>query len=132
MSKRIVGIDLAITGLHRAAVYDSGSMKFVGKSFSFTRSYEGFLLLLNKATSDFSGEVFFVMEPTSGVWKPLSAFLMAKGYTVYLVKPQKVYDLRKFLRKHTKSDRIDAQTLAKLPVVDPEGIYPLLLAKTRL
>jgi transposase len=70
------------------------------------------------------------MEPTSGVWKPLSAFLMAKGYTVYLVKPQKVYDLRRFLRKHTKSDRIDAQTLAKLPVVDPEGIYPLTLAKT--
>jgi len=130
MSKRIVGIDLAITSSHRAAVYDSESMAFVGKSFSLSRSYEGFMLLLHKATNGFAGEVFFVMEPTSGVWKPLSAFLMAKGYTVYLVKPQKVYDLRKFLRKHTKSDRIDAQTLAKLPVVDPEGIYPLMLAKT--
>ena len=38
--------------------------------------------------------------------------------------------MRKFLRKHTKSDRIDAQTLAKLPIVDPEGIYPLTLPKT--
>jgi transposase len=130
MSKRIVGIDLAITGSHRASVYDSGSMVFVGKSFPFICSYEGFMLLLNKATSDFCGEVFFVMEPTSGSWKPLSAFLMTKGYTVYLVKPQKVYDLRKFLKKHTKSDRIDSQTLAKLPIIDPQGIYPLTLPRT--
>jgi transposase len=100
MAKRIVGIDLAVTSLHRAAVYDSASMAFVGKSFSFNRSYEGFMMLLHKTTSGFRGDVFFVMEPTSGAWKPLSAFLMAKGYTVYLIKPQKVYDLRKFLKKH--------------------------------
>lgn len=130
MAKRIVGIDLAVTGLHRAAVYDSVSMAFVGKSFSFARSYEGFMLLLHKVASDFSGEILFVMEPTSGAWKLLSAFLLAKRYTVYLIKPQKVYDLRKFLKKHTKSDRIDAQTLAKLPIVDPEGIYPLTLPKS--
>lgn len=130
MAKRIVGIDLAVTGLHRAAVYDSASMTFVGKSFSFNRSYEGYMLLLHKASSYFSGDILFVMEPTSGAWKPLSAFLMAKGYTVYLIKPQKVYDLRKFLKKHTKSDRIDAQALAKLPIVDPQGIYPLVFPKT--
>jgi len=129
MAKRIVGIDLAVTGLHRAAVYDSVSVAFVGKSFTFNRSYKGFMLLLHKATSGFSGEVLFVMEPTSGAWKPLSVFLMAKGYMVYLVKPQKVYDLRKFLKKHTKSDRIDAQALAKLPIIDPQGIYPLTLAQ---
>ncbi|MGB3478377.1 MAG: transposase [bacterium] len=130
MAKRIVGIDLAVTGLHRAAVYDSVSVAFVGKSFTFNRSYEGFMLLLHKATSDFRGEVLFIMEPTSGAWKPLSVFLMAKGYTVYLVKPQKVYDLRKFLKKHTKSDRIDAQALAKLPIIDAQGIYPLTLPKS--
>lgn len=130
MAKRIVGIDLAVTGLHRAAVYDSVNMAFVGKSFAFDRSYKGFMLLLHKATSGFSGTVSFVMEPTSGVWKSLSAFLMVRGYTVYLIKPQKVYDLRKFLKKHTKSDRIDAQALAKLPIIDPQGIYPLTLPKT--
>jgi hypothetical protein len=54
MAKRIVGIDLAVTGLHRAAVYDSVSVAFVGKSFTFNRSYEGFMLLLHKATSSFS------------------------------------------------------------------------------
>jgi transposase len=129
MAKRIVGIDLAVAGLHRAAVYDSGRMSFVGKSFAFNRSYEGFMMLVDKAASGFRGELWFVMEPTSGAWKALSAFLIAKGYTVYLVKPQKVYDLRKFLRKHTKSDRIDAQTMAKLPIVDPQGIYPLTLPK---
>lgn len=129
MAKRIVGIDLAITGSHKASVYDSQKIEFMGKSFHFTRSYEGFSLLLNKATDDPSCEVCFVMEPTSGTWKPLSAFLMAKGYMVYLVKPQKVHDLRKFLKKHTKSDRVDSQTLAKLPIVDPQGIYPLTLPR---
>jgi len=131
MSKRIVGVDLAIKGSHRASVYDAQAMAFLGKSFCFTRSYEGFMAFLRKVT-DSAGdrEVLFVMEPTSGTWKPLSAFLMAKGYTVYLIKPQKVYDLRKFLKKHTKSDRIDSQTLAKLPVIDPEGIYPLTVPRT--
>lgn len=133
MPKRIVGIDLAIKGTHRASVYDAEAMAFLGKSFCFARSFDGFTAFLEKAT-DTAGdvEVLFIMEPTSGAWKPLSAFLMAKGYTVYLVKPQKVYDLRKFLKKHTKSDRIDSQTLAKLPVIDPEGIYPLTVPQTAL
>jgi len=110
MTMPIVGIDLAITGLHRAAVYDVASMAFAGKTFSFTRSYEGSMVFLHKTTRDFCGEVLFVMEPTPGAWKPSSAFLLAKGYTVYLVKPQRVYDLRKFLKKHTKSGRIDSPT----------------------
>ena len=131
MLKRLVGIDLAISSTHRASIYDAQRMAFAGKSFSFARSYEGFTSLLEKATSDpVCEEISFVMEPTSGTWKPLSVFLMAKGHTVYLVKPQKVYDLRKFLRKHTKSDRVDSQTLAKLPLIDPQGVYPLTLPST--
>jgi transposase len=133
MAMRIVGIDLAVTGAHKASIYDSEKMKFEGKAFSFERSYEEFNLLLEKATDNSSsGNVRFVMEPTSGAWKPLSTFLIAKGYTVYLIKPQKSYDLRKFLKKHTKSDRIDSQTLAKLPIIDPEGIYPLTLPRAEV
>ena len=127
MAKRIVGIDLAVTGLHRAAVYDAQRMDFVGKSFAFDHTDIGYALLVEKAAAGFGGEMVFVMEPTSGVWKPLSAYLLARGYVVYLIKPQKVHDLRKFLRRHTKSDRIDAQALAKLPIIDPEGVYPLTL-----
>jgi transposase len=132
MAKRIVGIDLAVTGLHRAAVYDAQQMDFVGKSFAFDHSDCGYALLVEKAVAGFGGEMVFVMEPTSGAWKPLSAYLLARGYVVYLVKPQKVYDLRKFLRRHTKSDRIDAQALAKLPIIDPEGVYPLTLPGTQI
>lgn len=132
MAKRIVGIDLAVASDHRAAVYDTGTTAFIGRSFAVPRSYDGFVNLVQRATESFDGDVLFVMEPTSGAWKPLSAFLLAKGYTVYLVKPQKVFDLRKFLRKHTKSDRIDAQALAKLPIVDPDGIYPLQLPRPML
>ena len=132
VTKFIVGIDLAINNPHRASVYNSQKTEFMGKSFSFARSYDGFSSLLLKVGNDPSCEVCFVMEPTSGAWKPLSAFLMAKGYTCYLVKPQKAYDLRKFLKKHTKSDRIDSQVLAKLPIIDAEGIYPLTLPRMDL
>ena len=129
MAKRIVGIDLAVAGLHRAAVYDSGRMSFVGKSFAFNRSYEGFMILLDKATSGFRGEIWFVMEPTSGAWKALSAFLIAKGYTVYLIKPQKVYDVTGRLVKqfalpsHESLNQIIWDGIDDQGRVVPQGVY---------
>jgi hypothetical protein len=47
---------------------------------------------------------------------------------VYLVNSQQVADLRKYYKKHAKSDRIDARVLAKLPVVDEEKLHRLELA----
>lgn len=128
MAVRLIGVDLAITGKHRASVMEPNGT-FLTKSFSFNRTFDGFNFLLEKTISKQNpdAQLTFIMEPTSQNWIPLSCFLIAKGYKVFLVNPQKVSDLRKYYKKHTKSDRIDSRVLAKLPLVDPENLNELYL-----
>lgn len=57
---------------------------------------------------------------------------LSRGYRVYRVITQKSSDLRKFLDKHTKSDRVDARALAKLLIVAKEKVYELYLPSTDL
>jgi hypothetical protein len=47
--------------------------------------------------------------------------------TVYLVTSQEVADLRRYYKRHAKSDRIDARVLARLPQVNPEHLHRLHL-----
>jgi hypothetical protein len=46
-------------------------------------------------------------------------FFSARGHTVFRVSSQKAADLRRFLSRHAKSNGIDADTLARLPLFDP-------------
>ena len=48
-------------------------------------------------------------------------FLSACGHAVYRVSSAKAADLRKFYRRHTKSNGIDAETLARLPLAARTG-----------
>lgn len=128
MASRLIGVDLAITGKHRASVMEADGA-FVGKSFSFDRTFDDFNFLLKSAIpqEDPNCQLTFIMEPTSKAWIALSCFLIVKGHKVFLVTPQKVADLRKYYKKYTKSDRIDSRVLAKLPIVDTENLNELYL-----
>jgi len=68
-----------------------------------------------------------VMEPTGLAWLPVAVYLLQRGITVYLVNSQQVADLRRFYKKHAKSDRIDARVLAKLYLVAQEKLHALCL-----
>ena len=46
---------------------------------------------------------------------------------VHRVSSAKAADLRRFLSRHTKTNGIDADTLARLPLFDPAGLQPLEL-----
>jgi transposase len=46
---------------------------------------------------------------------------------VYRVAAAKSADLRRFLSRHAKSNSIDAETLARLPLLDPRGLSPVEL-----
>lgn len=130
MTKRLyVGVDLGITTPSQAAVFDPEKNEYIGKSFKFKHTIEGFQNVLNRIVRGeyTDAELVFCMEPTSMAWLPLSVYLMANGHTVCRVTPQKASALRKYFKKHTKSNHIDARTLAKQPFVDPDGVYPLCL-----
>ena len=68
-----------------------------------------------------------VIEPTGPAWLPIAVFFTARGHRVFRVSSAKAADLRRFLSRHAKSNGIDADTLARLPLVDPAGLHPLEL-----
>lgn len=63
-----------------------------------------------------------VMEPTGMAWFPVAVFCQRRGVKVYLVNSQQVADLRRYYRKHAKSDRMDARVLAKLQSIPLDGL----------
>ena len=68
-----------------------------------------------------------VIEPTGPAWLPIAVFFAARGHLVFRVSSAKAADLRRFLSRHAKSNGIDADTLARLPLVDPAGLPELEL-----
>jgi transposase len=125
--RRLVGIDLGITSAHtvrvlagdgrlvcrRKAIPTVDSLEQVERA-ALTQTRPGTLL-----------EV--VVEPTGPAWLPIAVFFSARGHTVYRVSSAKAHDLRRVLSRHAKSNGIDADTLARLPLVDPAGLHPLQL-----
>jgi transposase len=126
---RTLGIDLAITGTHKAVVVDEQG-NAMGSVIQFRTTPEDLEALLRRARegADKNESLRVVMEPTGLAWLPVASYLIQRGVTVYLVNTQQVSDLRKFYSKHAKSDRISARVLARLPWVSPETLHPLDLA----
>lgn len=125
---RIIGIDLALTSAHKAVVMDDRG-KFLTPVFGVATLPEAMAGLLQQAREgvESSCPVAVVMEPTGLAWLPVTVYMLLHGVTVYLVNSQQVADLRRFYKKHAKSDRIDARVLAKLYVVAPEKLHALRL-----
>lgn len=135
-----VGIDLAMRGTHTAVL--ARGREVLGKPFrvaTTTADMEDLLKRANGAVQVGAAQaVEFVLEPTGNIWRVVGSWLLAHGARVRVVKPQKSSDLRKFLRRHTKSDAVDAAALAQLPEVDPRGapemqaVSPTVLTLQRL
>ena len=58
---------------------------------------------------------------------PIAVFFARRGHAVYRVSSARASDLRKFLRRNPKSNAIDAETLARMPLADPGGLQQLEL-----
>ena len=126
---RVIGLDLSLTSAHKAVIMDS-SGKFVTPVFKVATWPDELNALLSRARQDVDPDepILVVMEPTGHAWLPVATFLLRQAnVTVYVVNSQQVADLRRFYKKHAKSDRIDARVLAKLPLVSMEKLHPLRL-----
>ena len=116
-----VGIDIACRSPHHAACADeTGRLLWSGHRF---RTDATDLEALWARLPDEVDEVMVVMEPTRNAWVPLAAWLRRRGAVVVLVPSEQSADLRAYFSKHTKTDRLDAELLARLPVLHPEGLH---------
>ena len=126
--RRLVGIDLGIASAHTVRVLDeAGGLVAKRKAWPTTES------LTEVESAALAGcpegtRLEVVMEPTGPAWLPIAVFFDARGHVVHRVSSAKAADLRRFLSRHTKTNGIDADTLARLALVDPGGLRPLVLS----
>jgi transposase len=125
---RTIGIDLAVRAEHRAVVADERGA-YVTPVVPFRTEPVELDRLLAQARATAPGcELQAVMEATGMSWFPVAVYLHRQGVRVYVVNCQHVADLRRYYKRHAKSDRIDARVLARLPLVNPDQLHPLHLA----
>jgi transposase len=126
-NRRLVGIDLGIISAHTVRVLSGdGSVicrrQAVPTVASLTQVEQAALAGAAAGT-----RLEVVLEPTGPSWLPIAVFFASRGHTVYRVSSAKAHDLRRVLSRQAKSNGIDADTLARLPLVDPAGLHPLQL-----
>jgi transposase len=126
-----VGIDLAGTGEHKVRCLDEEGQLCDG--FGFESTPEGLAKLEERVFRDRSNPVI-VFEPTGLAWFMVAVYLRARHPDCHLVRTQarNVVALRKYLRRSSKSDRIDALTLAKMPFVDIERLNDVYLPPAKI
>lgn len=125
--RRLVGIDLGIASAHTVRVLDGE-----GNTVAKRKAWPTVESLSEVETVALAGcpagtilEV--VVEPTGPAWLPIAVFFTGRGHVMHRVSSAKAADLRRFLSRHTKTNGIDADTLARLPLFDRAGLQPLEL-----
>lgn len=125
--RRLVGIDLGIASAHTVRVLDGdGTTIAKRKAWPTLESLAG-IEAAALAGCPAGTRLEVVMEPTGPAWMPIAVFFTTRGHVVHRVSSAKAHDLRRFLSRHTKTNGIDADTLARLPLFDPAGLQPLVL-----
>jgi len=123
----LVGIDLGIASRHSVRVLEADGLVVCRTSCVPTTES---LTLTERAALAGAPEgtrLAVVFEPTGPAWMPIAVFFARRGHDVYRVSSAKAADLRRFLRRHAKSNGIDAETLARIPLADPAGLHRLEL-----
>lgn len=125
--RRLVGIDLGIASAHTVRVLDECGATVAKRKAWPTADSLGGVETAALAGTPAGTRLEVVMEPTGPAWLPIAVFFANRGHVVHRVSSAKAADLRRFLSRHTKTNGIDADTLARLPLFDPAGLQPLLL-----
>jgi transposase len=119
---RLLGIDLGITSEHTAVVIDDAGRVRARRRARSTVASLAALEATARATAELGTQLVVVVEPTGPAWLPVAVFFGHRSHTVLRVTSAKAADLRRFLTRHAKSNSIDAETLARLPLVAPTGL----------
>lgn len=124
MTKRIIGIDLAVSAAHKAMIFDPACAEFIGGQITFRARPDDLERLLRRARQDAPADVVLIaiLEATGMAWYPVAVYLENQGVAVYRVNGQKTKDFRRALWKHTSSDQIDSRVLALLYQTAPQRL----------
>lgn len=116
----VVGIDVGVKSSHKVAILDRATGERVCRTRSVPRTWEGIRQLTEILSR--ADEVEVAIEPADSAWRPLAGALLASDIIVYLVDPKKSSRLRRALSDHVKSDRVDAEALARLLMLVPDKL----------
>ena len=125
----IIGIDLGVTAKHRAIIADERG-RFISPIIKLETRVGDLDQLQARAREGTEPDepLTVVMEATNIVWYPISVYFLRHEATVHVVNPRISADLARFYKRHASSDRLAARVLARLPIVSPDSLYPLVLS----
>lgn len=108
-----VGIDVSARTFTVASVRSGAALS---RAHTLDQTPAGFASLQSQLLSleSDSAAVLVVMEATGTYWMRLATFLIGAGFAVSVINPAQAHDFAKALLKRSKTDAIDAQTLAEL------------------
>ena len=118
---RFAGIDIASETHVLAMVAANGAVEL--KATSFTEDDMGYQKAL--ALLGTPGEVLIAMEATGHYWKNLFAALAAAGHAVALLNPLRTHRFAGVDLERTKTDAIDAVTIARFAAEKRPAATPL-------
>lgn len=125
--RRLVGIDLGIASAHTVRVLDQEGREVCRRRCEPTVASLTVIEQAALAGAAAGTTLEVVFEPTGPAWLPIAVFFASRGHRVFRVSSAKASDLRKFLSRHAKSNGIDADTLARLPLLAPQSLQVLQL-----
>lgn len=129
MQRRIVGLDLGVATDHTAVILDQMGSELARRRVRPTRASLEALRAAALAGARAGVAVEVVIEPTGPAWLPVAVFFAATGDIVYRVSSQKAADLRRYYRRHHKTNRIDATTLARIAILEGDALRPVELPR---
>jgi transposase len=127
----VVGIDLARRAPHEAVLVPvEGPGRGVAyRAWSVSHDLAGLEGLCGRICQQTGRDslegVLVNMEPTSGAWPVVAAYLGLRGAEVCLTRTDLTSQWRKVHSRYRKTDRIDARTLANVPLSFPERVWPV-------
>jgi transposase len=119
---RVIGLDLGVTSAHSAVVLDARGQAVLRRRVVSTAQSLAELEQAALRGAPEQTHLTVVIEPTGPMWLPIAVHFGRRGHTVLRVSSAKAADLRRFLSRHVKSNTIEAETLARLPMVAPAGV----------
>jgi transposase len=125
--RRLAGIDLGIASRHAVRVLEADGQAVCRSSCVPAVESLPAVERAALAGAPAGTRLAVVSGPAGPAWMPVAVFFAGRGHDVYRVSSARASDLRKFLRRHAKTNGTGAETLARMPLADPGGLQQLEL-----